>query len=156
MRYRSRPILLALLCILGAHTASAQTAPDRDAVLTVVKRFFDGMRLGDSAMIRSTLHPKALFATAVVRQGKADIELDSIATFLTAVASPHDSVWDERIANEIVHQDGTLAVVWTDYRFYVGSRFSHCGVDSFTLAKEGEAWKIIAIADTRRRQGCPG
>jgi hypothetical protein len=36
----------------------------------------------------------------------------------------------------------------------VGDRFSHCGVDAFTLAKEDDAWKIVALTDTRRRQGC--
>jgi hypothetical protein len=151
-----RLLLLVLLGVLAAQPALAQAAPDREAVLMVVKRFFDGMRQGDSAMVRSTLHPRVLFATAVVRQGKAGIELDSVDTFLTAIGSPHDSVWDERITNEIVHQDGTLAVVWTDYRFYVGSRLNHCGVDAFTLAKEGEVWRIITVADTRRRQPCGG
>lgn len=156
MRHCARLIMLALLCSLGAPAARAQTAPDREAVLAVVRRFFDGMRQSDSAMIRSTLHPRALLATAAVRQGKPGIELDSVDAFLTAVASPHDSVWDERISNEIVHQDGTLAVVWADYRFYVGSRLNHCGVDTFTLAKEAEAWRVIALADTRRRQPCGG
>jgi hypothetical protein len=156
MRYGRRACALLLLGLLIAQTAPAQTAPDQEAILAVVKRFFDGMRHGDSAMVRSTLHPAALLATAVVRQGRAGIELDSLSAFLTAVGSPHDSVWDERITNEIVHQDGTLAVVWADYRFYVGSRFNHCGVDTFTLAKEGETWKVIALADTRRRQPCPG
>jgi hypothetical protein len=140
---------------LSAHPLRAQQAPDEQAILSVVKRLFDGMRQGDSAMIRSTLHPSVLLATAVVRQGKAAIEFDSADAFLRSVATPHDSVWDERIANPIVHQDGTLAVVWAEYRFYVGSRFNHCGVDTFTFAKQDDTWKIIALSDTRRRQSCP-
>ena len=156
MRHRGRLAMLALFWVLGAPAARAQTAPDREAVLMVVRQFFDGMRQRDSAMIRATLHPRALLATAVVRQGRAGIELDSVDAFLTAVASPHDSVWDERISSPSMHQDGTLAVVWTDYAFYVGSRLNHCGVDTFTLAKEGDTWRILAIADTRRRHPCGG
>jgi len=156
MRHRARLAMLALFCALGASVARAQTEPDRQAVLGVVKRLFDGMRQSDSAMIRSTLHPRALLATAVVRLGRPGIELDSVDAFLTAVASPHDSVWDERISNERVHLDGTLAVVWAEYHFYVGSRLNHCGVDAFTLAKEAETWRIIALADTRRRRPCAG
>jgi hypothetical protein len=154
MRHRGRVVLLTLFCALGASPARAQAAPDREAVLGVVKRLFDGMRSGDSAMVRSTLHPGVLLATAVVRQGRAGVEQDSVEAFLAAVASPHDSVWDERTSSEIVHQDGTLAVVWAEYQFYVGSRLNHCGVDTFTLAKEGETWKVIALADTRRRHPC--
>jgi type II secretory pathway component PulL len=71
------------------------------------------------------------------------------------VGTPHDQVWDERTRNEVVHQDGTLASVWMDYSFYAGDRFSHCGVDAFLLAREGDDWKIVSLADTRRREGCP-
>jgi hypothetical protein len=64
-------------------------------------------------------------------------------------------MWDERVAHEVVHQDDGLATVWMDYTFYLGGKKSHCGVDAFFVAKEGTEWKIIAIADTRRRDGCP-
>jgi hypothetical protein len=37
----------------------------------------------------------------------------------------------------------------------VGSRFNHCGVDTFTLAKVNDAWKVVSLVDTRRRQPCP-
>jgi hypothetical protein len=105
-------------------------------------------------MVRSTFHPRASLTTAVVRQGKATVLFEEVGNFVKAVGAPHDSVWDERITNEVVLQDGTMAVVWTDYRFYVGDRFSHCGVDAFQLAKEDDEWKIVALTDTRRRQGC--
>lgn len=151
-----RPAIRALLLsfILPSPALQAQAAPDRTAILAVVSGFFDGMRSGDSGAIRAMLHPRALLATAVVRQGTAGVEFDGIEEVLTAIGTPHDSVWDERLSNQRVLQDGTLAIVWTDYHFYVGSRFNHCGVDAFTLAKEGDGWKIIALTDTRRRQGC--
>lgn len=150
-----RTACLFALVAGGASVLAAQQAPDEKAILSVVKQLFDGMRQSDSAKIRSTLHPKALLATAVVRQGLAGVEFDTVEVFLKAVATPHDSVWDERIGTPMVHQDGTLAVVWAEYRFYVGSRFNHCGVDTFTLARQGDAWKILALSDTRRRQPCP-
>jgi hypothetical protein len=45
--------------------------------------------------------------------------------------------------------------VWTPYAFYYDGNFSHCGVDSFQLARTAEGWKVVQIADTRRTQGCP-
>jgi hypothetical protein len=133
----------------------AQKAPDEDAILAVVTRLFDGMRAGDSAAVRSTFHPQSFLGSAVTRQTGPTVELDSLAVFIRAVGAPHDSVWDERTRNPIVHQDGSLAAVWVEYSFYVGSRFNHCGVDAFQLAKEGGDWKIIALSDTRRRRPCP-
>lgn len=154
---RRPPALLAALFLLLAAPLAAQTpAPsaERDSVLAVVKRLFDGMRAGDSAMVRSVFHPKVQLATALVRQGAPVVEIDSLDTFLKAVGTPHPEVWDERTSNEAVHIDGPLAVVWTDYSFYAGTKFSHCGVDAFQLARTAEGWRIISLADTRRRQGC--
>ena len=47
-----------------------------------------------------------------------------------------------------------LASVWMDYRFYVGECFSHCGVDTFHLVRTAEGWRIVDLADARRREGC--
>jgi reactive intermediate/imine deaminase len=149
-------VVLAAAAALGsASPLSAQSSNERAAVLAVVKRLFDGMRAGDSAMVRSTFHPNAQLATAIVKEGNAIIESDKLDGFIQAVGTPHKEVWDERISNERVEIDGTLASVWTDYSFYVDDKFSHCGVDAFHLAKSGGEWKIVALADTRRRQGCP-
>ena len=63
-------------------------------------------------------------------------------------------MFDERLFNPRVLIDGTLASVWVDYSFYLGKTFSHCGVDVVHVAKVGEAWKIIALTDTRRSTGC--
>ena len=155
MLHRAGRIWLILALAALAGPLQAQRAPEQEAILLVVKRLFDGMRAGDSAMVRETFHPLSLLATAENRPGEASVGIDTLSSFLKAVGSPHDSVWDERTRNEIVHQDGTLAVVWAEYSFYVGSRFNHCGVDTFQLAKEGADWKIIALTDTRRRRPCP-
>ena len=148
-------VLVAAIFMLAPLSNGHKKAPDeRAAVLRVVQRLFDGMRAGDSAMVRSTFHPNAQLATAIVRQGNAIVEIDTMDSFIRAVGTPHDDVWDERLSNTSVQVDGTLASVWTDYSFYLGSKFSHCGVDAFQLAKSGGEWRIVALADTRRRQGC--
>ncbi len=79
---------------------------------------------------------------------------DAIDAFVAAVGTPHDEVWDERIWNVQVRVDGNLATAWMDYAFYLGERFSHCGVNAFQLFRGPEGWRIIQIADTRRREGC--
>jgi hypothetical protein len=45
--------------------------------------------------------------------------------------------------------------VWTRYAFYAGEQFSHCGVDAIQLGWTVDGWRIVALADTRRREGCP-
>jgi len=53
-----------------------------------------------------------------------------------------------------VRQNDNLATVWARYTFFAGEQLSHCGYDAFQLAKSDQGWKIFAIADTQRREGC--
>lgn len=121
-----------------------------------MKALFDGMRAGDSAAVRAVFHPRVQLTTALVRNGAPVLEVDSLAKFLRAVGTPHPVVWDERTYDEEVRIDGTLAQAWTPYDFFAGDKFSHCGVDAFTLAKTADGWRIIALGDMRRRTGCRG
>ncbi|HXG45727.1 MAG TPA: nuclear transport factor 2 family protein [Gemmatimonadales bacterium] len=148
--------LVAGLLVLTVPVLHAQAPDDRLEVLAVIRRLFDAMRAGDSAMVRSVFHPKARLASALIRQGVPVVQVeDDLEGFVRAVGTPHAEVWDERTRHEQVLLDGTLAVVWAEYTFYLGDKFSHCGVDAFQLAKGPAGWQIVALADTRRRDGCP-
>ena len=148
--------LAGLTLLAGAAPAAAQDPPgDRAAVLAVVKRLFDGMRAGDSAAVRATFHPQALLASTVAKEGAATVRIDTVDAFVRAVGTPHAEVWDERIRNPRVELDGPLASVWVEYSFYLGNKFLHCGIDAFQIARDGDAWRIVALMDTRRRDGCP-
>jgi hypothetical protein len=148
-------VSLVLLSLLAAPVAAQSTAADSSAVLAVMKQLFDGMRTGDSTMVRSAFHPKMqTMTTAATRQGVASAEFGDIAGFLKAVGTPHAEVYDERVYHPEVRIDGSLATIWVEYSFFIGTKFSHCGIDAFQLAKEGTEWKIVAIADTRRKTGC--
>ena len=127
---------------------------DHDAVMRTVKRLFDGMRAGDSAMVRSAFDSNPRLVTTMVRNGVPVLTTGSVEDFVRAVGTPHAEVWDERISGEIVHVDGPLATVWMRYSFYAGSQFSHCGVNAFELFRRPDGWRITSIADTRRRERC--
>lgn len=158
-----RPVVLLLALTLGGvGSAAAQAAPsapsraaDSAAVLAVVQRVFDAMRSRDSAALRTAFAPDARMMTPGMRNGAPVVSVEPVDGFVRAVGQPSDSTWDERIYNPEVRIDGNLATVWTEYDFYFGSSFTHCGVDAFQLARFAEGWKIVNLADTRQRQGCP-
>jgi Putative lumazine-binding len=141
------PWLVPMLLATGMTTAAIAPRgdPERQAVLATIHRLFDGMRNGDSAAVRAAFHPSAYLATALQSPTGPVLRVDTLEAFVRAVGSPHD---------EEVRIDGPLATVWTEYSFFAGARFSHCGVDAFQLARTGEGWRIIALTDTRRREGC--
>ena len=83
------------------------------------------------------------------------VTFDRIDGWIAGVArAPQGVVLDERLGPQTVRIDGNLATVWVDYWFFVGPRFSHCGVDAFQLARIGGGWKIFSVVDTRRTTGC--
>jgi hypothetical protein len=48
-----------------------------------------------------------------------------------------------------------MAQVWAPYDFHLDGKFSHCGVDMFTLVQGKDGWRIAAIAYTGRKDACP-
>jgi hypothetical protein len=117
---------------------------------------FDAMRARDTAALRSVFDTSARLMTAgVSREGKAVLRVTPIDRFIQGIAgAPAGTLLDERIFDVEVRQDANLATVWTRYNFYAGEQFSHCGFDAFQLFKSEQGWRIIAIADTQRREGC--
>ncbi len=136
-----------------AHAQASTASPE---VMAVVQRLFDGMRAGDSAVVRSVFHPQVRMLTATMRDGAPALQIQNGADgFVRAVGTPHPQPWDERTYDEKVEIDGSIASVWTEYTFHLGTTFSHCGFDHFLLAKDATgAWKIVELADTRQREGC--
>ena len=88
------------------------------------------------------------------KEGKTSIETEPLDSFLVAISKNLIEVYDEQITFDVVKIDGELAMVWAPYKFYIGEKFSHCGVDCFQLVKLNGEWKIQYLVDTRRRQGC--
>ena len=149
--------LFPLLLLLAAAPAaqSQKSATETEAVKQTVTAFFDGMRRGDSTAVRRTLAPAAVFHAFGGKAGQPPaLEIESINNFLKAVGTPHPEIWDERVQFERVSIDANLASVWAPYEFYLGSKFSHCGYDSFQLVKLADGWKIAHIIDTRRKEKC--
>jgi hypothetical protein len=148
-----RTVILLLIGLLAPPVAASAQSTEAD-VMAVITRLFDGMRAGDSAMVRSTLAPEARLMSAFERDGVPTLRPGSLDRFVTAVGTPHDEIWDERIWGTEVRIDDRLATVWTNFAFHLGTTLSHCGVNAFQLFHGAEGWKIINLVDTRRTEGC--
>jgi hypothetical protein len=136
--------------------AQGATDSSEPEVLAVVNRMIAGLNRGDSALARSTFHAKArLISIDLRRPDSSALRIEESAeAFIRSLGRPRTQAFEEKLTNVKTLIDGTLASVWADYTFHVGTTLSHCGVDHFLLVKEAGAWKIIELADTRRRVGC--
>ncbi|MEJ7913946.1 MAG: nuclear transport factor 2 family protein [Chitinophagaceae bacterium] len=127
---------------------------DEAKVKAVIETLFRGIRSSDTALMQTVLSNTASLQTVAENNGQVVIQMEPISRFLASIAKPHAEPYDERITFDAVHIDGPLASVWTPYKFYVGTRFNHCGVNSFQLVKLNGTWKIHYIVDTRRTDNC--
>lgn len=131
--------------------------PSEEANVTeVINRLFTGMYNADSSMVRSVFAQEVTMATAFRnKEGIPMLKREySINDFVKAVGKQQPEPLTEEIWNLKVHIDGDFAQAWCDYAFYIGNKFSHCGVDAFQLHKSQDGWKIFHLADTRRKERC--
>lgn len=147
--------ILLLIVVLGFNKSAAQVKTEEAAVKATINRLFDGMRNADTTMLRNAFAAKNTLETiAKTKDGKFVVRTESLANFIKSIGTPHAEKYDERIVFTKILIDANLASVWTDYKFYVGDKFSHCGVNSFQLFKGDDGWKIIYLIDTRRKDNC--
>jgi hypothetical protein len=144
---------LALLTLLLSTYCFAQS--EEENIKQTINRLFNGMRQSDTAMIRSAFTSEAVLQTVIKnREGRVVIETEPLDSFIVFVSKPHNEIYDERIKFDLIKVDDDLAIAWTPYKFYLGEKFSHCGVDSYQLVRMNGEWKIQYLIDTRRRQHC--
>ncbi|MCW5911848.1 MAG: nuclear transport factor 2 family protein [Cyclobacteriaceae bacterium] len=150
-------IAIFFICgLLGVASANAQTKADEHAVMEPIVRLFTGMNKGDSALVHSAFAKEITMATVTIdKAGNVVVRREnSLTGFLKAIATPRPEPFSEPIWNTRIEIDGSFAQVWTEYAFYIGKKFSHCGVDAFQLVNQGSGWKIFHLADTRRTADC--
>ena len=148
--------LLFLFLFLGCYEATfAQQSDDEKAVKAVVVQLFDGMQKHDSTMIRACFHPSARMQSVGMNRKTGNVELtteSSVDGFVKSIGSmPATTQIEEKILRYEIRVDAQMATAWTPYEFYFNGKKVHCGVDAFQFFKTDTGWKILTIADTRRK-----
>jgi hypothetical protein len=147
-------LVIFALFLLGFATNTFAQSDEESAIKKTINNLFTGMKTGDSTLTRTAFAPVAIMQTITNKEGKTGIRTESVNDFIKFIGTPHQEKYDERIVFTKILIDGPLASVWTDYKFYLGEKFSHCGVNSFQLVKGDQGWQIVYLIDTRRKEGC--
>jgi hypothetical protein len=148
-------LFFSLLVLFSISGINAQDSEEQK-VKNTINAFFDGFHSKDSVAIRKTVTDAIQLQTI----GKNKEGIESISSvpfdnFLKAIVKIPDSVeFRELLLSYKIQVDGSMAHAWTPYEFWRDDCFSHCGVNSFQLFKEGDEWKILSIMDTRRKEDC--
>ncbi len=130
---------------------------ERSRVLAAVTKLFEGVTAKDEGAMRAVLERDARLVRTESRKGAPRMRPMTAAGFVSGILEHEGPEVREEIRDPEVRIAENLATVWAPYSYYVGDRFTHCGEAAIQLAKMDvgwPGWKIIAIADTHRSEGC--
>ncbi|PPZ91727.1 hypothetical protein C3729_06585 [Cloacibacterium normanense] len=126
----------------------AQNVSEKE-IVKPIENLFNAMKSADSLGVKNAFSGSAIMQTFGKNQ---EIRTDKVEDFAKQVAASQAGDLDERFTISKILVDGNMASVWVPYQFYYKGNFSHCGVNSFQLAKINNEWKIQYIIDTRRKK----
>ena len=139
---------LILVLLLFGISGQAQKAEVQQTIQT----FFEGFHARDTLKIKSTCSDKLILQSISESAKGNKFSEESPKEFYVSMATiPAEMQFEERILDYNIQIDGTMAHAWTPYEFYINGKFSHKGVNAFTLFKTAEGWKIVHLIDTRRK-----
>jgi hypothetical protein len=142
--------VLVTILLTSAALFAADSADEKGAV-AAVQKLFDAMAAHDSEAARAVVIPEGrLYSTR--SDGKpVGMTLEEFAARLSTRKEP----MLERMWNPTVLVRGRIAHVWAEYDFHLSGKFHHCGIDSVSLIKSDDGWKIAGIVYTSETSGCP-
>jgi hypothetical protein len=114
-------------------------------VLAVVQRFLDALAARDPAACKATLAPEGQLQAMNEGAKGQPISYRLLGDFAERLSTGKDRPL-ERIWNPTVLVQGRIATVWAPYDFHRDGKFSHSGIDVFTLMRAGDDWKIVNLA----------
>jgi hypothetical protein len=141
---------VAVILSIWLFSASAAEDPEEKAILATVQRLFDAMSAHDPAAARSVVIPEGRVSGVTAGGKPTNISQEDFAARLGTARQKYL----ERMWNPKVQVRNGIATVWAEYDFHLDGKFHHCGIDSFSMVKTVEGWKIAGIVYTVETAGC--
>ena len=140
--------------LMGTLLLSANAPGEKEKIISVVKQFFAVLESRDIKDAQKILIPEGV-SISLREEGKGKtVKITNFQEFMDSFAKWKDN-YKEIMSNPKVLIHNGIAVLWADYKFYVNGKFSHCGVDAFSLIKIDNHWKIASIIYTVEKGVAP-
>jgi hypothetical protein len=141
-----RWLVLGLALAFSPHYALAQAVDaDGKAAIAVADSVLRALSSGDNATLARLTLDSAVVGGASLRDG---VERMSLRNFGLYTGRTGPSTFTERGFDATARVQDRAAVVWMPYDLYLGDKWSHCGVDIFTLMKQEGHWRVAALIYT--------
>ncbi len=149
-----RKILALIGLSLLSFAAFTQTAlaTEEASIQATIQRFFDAIEKQDTNLFKSTLDP----AGQVWVQNRVKDPIQISSRFLGQDVGMLQG--ENRFLEKALHFDikvhKGMAMAWVAYEFWRNGKFSHCGIDAFTLMHLEGQWRIMCLAYSVETSGC--
>jgi hypothetical protein len=154
---RTKPWVVTIVAIMIAiHDAplrAQSTDDDVAAVTATVQRLFDSFAKHDTVQMRRIIFPGTTILSLVVDSPDLPQRVQADTALIHSIGSTTDRLL-ERMWNPTVKMDGQSAILRAPYDFHRNGTFSHCGVDTMTLRRIADTWRIVGISYTVQRLKC--
>lgn len=148
-----KSIFLLFSLLSGFGLAAQTTNNDQQAVLEKVNKFFEALEKRDTILYKSLVMPDAQVWTVRSRNDSLINTMRTCNEDVTRLAASKNLIEEKPLSAEIkIHKD--IAVVWMPYTINIGGKFSHCGIDVFTLLRTPDGWKMVSLAYSIEPDGC--
>lgn len=126
---------------------------EKKNILETVNKFLEVLKTGDIEMAKEILVSEGSNFSIREDSGSYRIRHTDYKSLIESLPKTKGK-YREVITNPafLIHRN--IAVVWAKYKFYINGKFSHCGVDSFSLIKDKGKWKIASIIYTVEKKEC--
>ena len=146
MRHLIRLIAGAVVLALFVPRAQAQTRDaESKAVIAVADALLAALSTGDNMALARLTMDSAVVGGAGLRGG---VESASLRPWAVYINRTGPSTFTERGFGATARVQDRVAQVWMPYDLYIGDKWSHCGVDTFTLMKREGQWRVASLVYT--------
>ena len=145
--------LIAFLLTFALTIAVADEADDHIAIMGVINAFFTGMTAKDIDGMQQIMTADGVLYG--YREGAEGLSVFSLthAAYLENLAG-REGVAVERIWDAKINIHDRIAIVWTPYDFHSDGVFSHCGMNTFSMLKGNDGWKITGVVFSVQAENC--
>ncbi|WP_405397246.1 nuclear transport factor 2 family protein [Maribacter sp. Asnod2-G09] len=147
--------IYVLIAIFASSLVNAQIEEEVKVKYAVETFFYAFNGKNESAIkrvVNTDIKMQTVNLNAVGNMVVQNTNFNDLVNFM--ITTPDSIPFHEKILDYKIQIDGGMAHVWAPYEFWYNGEFSHCGVNSFQLYKEKDAWKIIYLVDSRRKEDC--
>ncbi len=146
LRNMTRSVFLVLFLALFAESTSAQAIDaDAKAAIAVADSVLVALSRGDHVTLARLVLDSSVVGGAGLRDGVERLSLRTWGLYINRAGS---GTFTERGFDATARVQDRVAQVWMPYDLYVGDKWSHCGVDAFTLLKREGQWRVAALMYT--------